>query len=61
MSYVNLFGEDAQQPEKGAGLKELSENYNCSKMTIWRKIQKEKEKLKKEIVKNSRATASELN
>jgi DNA invertase Pin-like site-specific DNA recombinase len=28
--------------EKGAGLKELSENYHCSRMTIWRKIQKEK-------------------
>ena len=40
--------------EKGAGLKELSENYNCSKMTIWRKIQKEKDKLKKEIVGSNR-------
>ena len=26
--------------QKGAGLKELSENYRCSKMTVWRKINK---------------------
>ena len=46
--------------ERGSGLKELAENYNCSKMTIWRKIQKEKDKLKKEIVRISGTTASEL-
>ena len=26
--------------QKGAGIKELSENYRCSKMTVWRKINK---------------------
>jgi len=28
--------------DKGASLKDLSESYNCSKMTIWRIIQKQK-------------------
>ena len=34
--------------QKGAGLKELSENYRCSKMTVWRKINKFKNEQRKD-------------
>ena len=36
--------------QKGAGLKELSENYRCSKMTVWRKINKFKNEQRKDDI-----------